>query len=229
MVHNEPGIDKGFTIIQGGYLVDIERTIIEALSQLVSRAAAFNLLQRARASMGLKGQVLTPAAWIELIEGPLQQELGKALPMNGLYGPLGTLVKQIKSQAEQIKDPTITIQEVIPFEYIRLDSPEARRDLVLELAKVEDVIGVVLDTSYGRESRMPGYEESSLSILKVAHRLLSLRGGYRVFYTVLREAQLVLRPLGGDWLAVLARNEANLGQLLYRLSRIEADQVEAKP
>jgi hypothetical protein len=148
--------------------------------------------------------------------------------MNGLYGPLKTLVKQIKRQATQIKDPTITIQEVIPFEHIKLDSPEARRDLVLELAKMENVIGVVLDTSYGRESRMPGYEEGSLSILKVAHRLLSLRGGYRVFYTVLREAQLVLRPLGSDWLAVLARSEANLGQLLYRLSRIEADQVEAK-
>ncbi len=46
-----------------------------------------------------------------------------------------------------------------------------------------------------------------------------------MFYTVFREAQLVLRPLDRGYLAVLTRNETNLGQLLYRMSKIEAVQV----
>lgn len=206
--------------------MDIEHAIIEALSGLVSRSAAENLLGRARALT--KNRELTPAGWIELIEGPLQRELGQILPMQGLYAPLRKIVKQLKTHAARSKDPTETLQELIPYEYIKLDSPQARFDLVLELAKMDDVLGVMLSTPYGWENRLPELGQEFLGILNMAHRLLSLRGGYRVFYTVLREAQLVLRPLGNSWLAILARNEANLGQLLYRLGRIEADYVEAQ-
>lgn len=49
-----------------------------------------------------------------------------------------------------------------------------------------------------------------------------------MFYTVFREAQLVLRPLDRGYLAVLTRNEAKLGHLLYRMSRIESIQVGAE-
>ena len=204
--------------------MDIERAIIEALSQLVSRTAAENLLRRAQGNRG----PLTPAAWTELIEGPLQRELEQILPMNGLFAPLQKIVKQLKTQAARSKDPTETLQELVPYEYIRLDSPQARFELVLELAKMDDVIGVMLSTPYGWETRLPELGQEFLGILNMVNRLLSLRGNYRVFYTVLREAQLVLRPLGNSWLAIMALNDANLGQLLYRLSRIEADYVETK-
>jgi hypothetical protein len=42
-----------------------------------------------------------------------------------------------------------------------------------------------------------------------------------MFYTVLESAQLLIRPMGIGWIAVLARGEANLGTLMYRLRNIE--------
>jgi predicted regulator of Ras-like GTPase activity (Roadblock/LC7/MglB family) len=69
------------------------------------------------------------------------------------------------------------------------------------------------------------HNDSLVSLLSTVHRLLDRKGSYRVFYTVFREAQLVLRPLDRGYLAVLTRNETNLGQLLYRISKIEAIQV----
>jgi hypothetical protein len=61
-------------------LSDTERRVIEALSRLVSLEVASNLLKRALG--GQSPGLLTPGSWVELIEGPLQQELRGVLPFS---------------------------------------------------------------------------------------------------------------------------------------------------
>jgi predicted regulator of Ras-like GTPase activity (Roadblock/LC7/MglB family) len=110
-------------------------------------------------------------------------------------------------------------------EYVELDKEECRQALVLDLARGEGVLAVVLESAHGRECRPGVHSDCLASLLSTVDRLLDRKGSYRVFYTVFRDAQLVLRPLEGGYLAVLTRNKTNLGQLLYRMSRIEATQV----
>jgi predicted regulator of Ras-like GTPase activity (Roadblock/LC7/MglB family) len=110
-------------------------------------------------------------------------------------------------------------------EYLELDKEECRQALVLDLARGEGVLAVVLVSVHGREYRPGAHNDSVVNLLATVDRLLDRKGSYRVFYTVFREAQLVLRPLDRGYLAVLTRNKTNLGQLLYRMSRIEATQV----
>jgi hypothetical protein len=203
---------------------DIQGQIIEALTQMVSRPAAENLLRRAlRASRG-RASELGPRAWAALIEGPLQRELTQVLPVGRLIPPLQNLVHELKSQPRTVEVPTPSAFPTLEIttEYFRLWDRAVRQDLVLELARAEGVTGVILHTPYGSETRLSEPGEGLVVLLASAHRLLALRGAYRVFYTVLGEAQAVLRPLGGSWLAVLARSEANLGHLLYRLGNMEA-------
>jgi hypothetical protein len=211
-------------------LNDTEQKITEALSQVVSPAAAASLLRRA-----LRGQspdLLGPRAWAELLEGPLQRELSGILPISGLLPDLQKLVRQLKAQTqslEGVQNPARpTLESTDRNEYINLQSEQDRQNLVLELARGEGVLAVVLESGYGQEYRLGSHNESLLGLLSIAHRLLDRKGSYRLFYTVFREAQLVLRPLGQGYLAVLTRNEANLGQLLYRMGKIEALQVGAE-
>ncbi|MCS7067701.1 MAG: hypothetical protein RMK51_03240 [Meiothermus sp.] len=206
---------------------DIERKIIEALSQVVSPMAAHNLLKRA-----LRGQspdLLGPRSWVELIEGSLQRELMGVLPVSGLTPGLQKLVRQLRAQTpptEGVRDPTRpTLETTDLTEYVALERKQDREALVLELARGEGVLAVVLDSAHGREARLGAYADGLVDLLNTVHRLLDRKGSYRVFYTVFSEAQLVLRPLDRGYLAVLTRNETNLGQLLYRMSKIEAIQV----
>ncbi len=209
---------------------DTERKIIEALSQMISPVAASNLLKRA-----LRGQspdLLGPRGWVELLEGPLQRELMSILPVNGLTPDLQQLARQLRAQTpslEVVRDPTRpTLETTDLTEYIDLAREQDRQALVLELARGEGVLAVVLDSVHGQEYRLGAHTDSLVSLLSTVHRLLDRKGSYRVFYTVFREAQLVLRPLDRGYLAVLTRNETNLGQMLYRMSKIEAIQVGAE-
>lgn len=209
---------------------DTERKIIEALSQVVSPVAASNLLKRA-----LRGQspdLLGPRSWVELVEGPLQRELMGVLPVSGLIPDLQKLVRQLSAQTpsiEVVRDPTRpTLETTDLSEYVDLEREPDRQALVLDLARWEGVLAVVLDSVHGRECRLGAHNDSLIGLLTIVHRLLDRKGSYRVFYTVFREAQLVLRPLDRGYLAVLTRNETNLGQLLYRMSKIEALQVGAE-
>lgn len=204
-----------------------ERKVIEVLAQVISPLAASGLLRRAL--RGQSPQALGPHGWAELIEGPLQRELMGILPMSGLLPELQQLVRQLRAQPQspqQAQAPTL--ETAYPTEYIDLQSEQDRHNLVLEIARREGVLAVVLESSYGQEYRLGNQNESLVGLLSTMHRLLDRKGRYRVSYTVFREAQLVLRPLGQGYLAVLTRNEANLGQLLYRMSRIETLQVGAE-
>jgi len=209
--------------------LDIQSRVVEALAQIVSRGAAVNLLQRALGQT--KTADLTPKAWAEFIEGPLQRELAQILPMGRLIPPLQALVQELKKQSPAVETPLpipVFPTLEITTEYVRLSNPLVRQELVLELAREEGVTGVVLQTPYGLESRLAGQPGNLVALLAMSHRLLALKSGYRLFYTVLGEAQVVLRPLDHSWLAVLARAEANLGQLLYRLGKIEATREDLK-
>ncbi|GIW25721.1 hypothetical protein [Meiothermus sp.] len=207
-----------------------EQKIVEALSQVVSPWAAHNLLRRAL--RGHSPDLLEPAGWAALIEGPLQQELKGVLPTVGLLPELQTLVKQLRAQKQrpaEVRPPTQpTLETTNLTEYVDLERAQDREKLVLDLARGEGVLAVVLDSVHGQECRLGVHNEGLVGLLSIVHRLLDRKGSYRVFYTVFREAQLVLRPLERGYLAVLTRNEANLGQLLYRMSKIEAIQVGAE-
>lgn len=203
--------------------METERRIVEALSQVISPVAAERLLQRA---VGKQSKPKNPKAWVEVIEGPLKQELTDVLPISGLIPSLQALVKELKSQISKVERPTRpampTLEMAPSTDYIDLEDEHTRRELVRELARWEGVLAVVLESVHGRESRLGAYTDSLYTILSVGHWLLERRGKYRVFYTVLQGAQLVIRPMEGGWIGVITRQETNLGQLLYRLGRIEA-------
>ncbi len=203
--------------------METERRIVEALSKVISATTAEKLLQRA-VSAHAKPQ--SPKAWAEIIEGPLKQELTAILPVTGLLPSLQTLAKELKAQVlkpDKPPRPALPTLEMTPStDYIDLEDEHTRRELVRELARWEGVLAVVLESVHGRESRLGAYTDSLFTILKMGHWLLERRGKYRVFYTVLQGAQLVIRPIEGGWIGVITRHETNLGQLLYRLGRIEA-------
>ncbi|GEM84036.1 hypothetical protein [Meiothermus hypogaeus] len=206
---------------------DTEQKIIEALSRVISPVAAHNLLKRA-----LRGQspdLLGPRSWAELLEGPLQRELTGVLPVSGLIPDLQKLVRQLKAQTasvEVVRNSTRpTLETTDLTEYVDLEREQDRQALVLDLARGEGVLAVVLDSVHGQECRLGVHNDSLVALLSTVHRLLDRKGSYKVFYTVFAEAQLVLRPLDRGYLAVLTRKDTNLGQLLYRMSKIEAIQV----
>lgn len=231
MVLDDPSFDKGLPIIRiesgasgtllGVISVETERRIVEALSQVISPVAAERLLQRA---VGKQAKPQNPKAWVDVIEGPLKQELTDVLPVSGLLPSLQALVKELKSQRpDKPTRPALPTLEMAPStDYVDLEDEHTRRELVRELARWEGVLAVILESVHGRESRLGAYTDSLFTILSVGHWLLERRGKYRVFYTVLQGAQLVIRPVEGGWIGVITRQETNLGQLLYRLGRIEA-------
>jgi hypothetical protein len=211
-------------------LNETEQKIIEVLSRVVSPVAASNLLKRALG--GQSPGLLGPRSWAELIEGPLQHQLMGVLPVSGLIPDLQKLVRQLMAQTpsvEVVHDPIRpTLEAADLTEYVDLEREPDRQALVLDLARGEGVLAVVLDSVHGRECRLGAHNDSLVGFLSTVHRLLDRKGSYRVFYTVFREAQLVLRPLDLGYLAVLTRKETNLGQLLYRMSKIEAIQMGAE-
>lgn len=203
--------------------MDIEQQVLQALSQYVSHGAAENLLKRAIKARGRPP--LSPGDWAQVIEGPLMRELGQILPVRGVLPPLRTLLAKLRSSPTPPPGPTPPPEEESPvsppLEQVFLPDPVARQGLVQSLARMEGVSGVILETPYGRETRVQGLGPEFVRMVGTAHRLLVTRGGYTLFYTVLESAHLLIRPLGTGWIAVLARSEANLGTLMYRLRSIE--------
>ncbi|WP_276957277.1 hypothetical protein [Allomeiothermus silvanus] len=205
--------------------MDIEQQVLEALNLYVSRGAALNLLKRAIKAGG--GAPLSPEDWVRLIEGPLMRELGQILPVRGVLPPFKAILAKLRSSPAP-RNPTPSFAEepetTPPLERVPLSNPTARQGLVQSLARLEGVAGVILETPYGREVRIQGLGPEFVRMVGTTHRLLVTRGSYSLFYTVLESAQLLIRPMEAGWIAVLARSEANLGTLMYRLRNIEGRQ-----
>jgi hypothetical protein len=209
--------------------VNTEQQIIEALTQLVSRSAAENLLWRALANSKKQPEQLSPQGWIELMEGPLTREISTILPISSLPPSL----KQVVNGLAKIKTPSATpapapaalpqnLMPPEPLEWVDLSSTEERKQLVIDLAKLDGVTGVFLESRYGHEGRLGANSDNLPTILATVNRLLGMQNHYRIFYAIIGPNQLLLRALEGGWLAVLIRTEGNLGHMLYRMNRIAA-------
>ncbi|PZA05893.1 hypothetical protein [Meiothermus sp. Pnk-1] len=211
--------------------MDIEQQVLEALSSYVSRGAALNLLQRAIKAGGRPP--LSPEDWARVIEGPLMRELTQVLPVRGVLPPFKAILAKLRSSPTPppapVPSPDEEPEAPPPLEQIPLSDPVARQGLVQNLARLEGVVGVILETPYGREVRAPGLGPEFARMVGTAHRLIVTRGSYSMFYTVLESAQLLIRPMRVGWIAVLARGEANLGALMYRLRYIEGLQEVEHP
>ncbi|MGQ9754233.1 MAG: hypothetical protein ACUVQD_06260 [Thermaceae bacterium] len=192
---------------------DMESTIQEALSHYVAEAAAKHLLHEA-----LKGKTpRTPAEWAALVEGPLWNLLRSRLPFRSMPPELRALVATLKAGALEAGEEET--QEGFLTEVIDLEGPEARGELIGRLAKLPGVLGVWVRGKTGAESRA----EVPIPSLEAAHQLLT---GYHSFYVDLEGALLLLRNLGQGYVALLARKEANLGQLLQVLRRLSPKEEE---
>jgi len=216
--------------------VDVEAKIIEALMAYVSRGAAEGLLRRVLHKARKNPRMMGPGEWIELIEGPLLAELRQVLPIAGQVPPLKALVKALRqAQAVPISTPAVpaslpsapTLE--LPPDWLDLSEAEARVSLLQELARFEGVIGVAVQTPWGSEIRLPEDSGELPMLVGTAHRLLSLRQPYAMFYTVMGNAQLMVRGMGQSWVAVLADHDANPGHLLYRLRQLQTVSQEARP
>jgi len=215
--------------------VDVEAKIVQALMGYVSRGAAEGLLRRVLHKAHKNPLMMGPQEWVELIEGPLLAELRQALPINGQIPPLKKLLKELRqlrvsasspaAQAEAPLEPTLEL----PLDWLDLSDGEVRLGLLQELARIEGVLGVAIQTPWGQEIRLPEDSGELPVLVNTAHRLLSLRQPYAMFYTVLGNAQLMVRGMGQSWVAVLANHDANPGQLLYRLRQLQTAPQEARP
>lgn len=191
--------------------MDIRSQVVQALTQFLSKVAAERMLNRL-----LEGKNPSPSEWADLIEGPLMRDLGQVLPVKGPFGPFLGILQKLRAQVQ----PEAESEAV--SEWVVLSSPSQRHALALQLARLSDVQGVIVYHPEGQEVRFPGLSPQTKSIFEMSHRLLMMRKPYSLFYTVFNGAQLVFRPINSGWIAVMARSEANLGHLLYRLRRIEA-------
>lgn len=217
--------------------MDVEAKIIEALMGYISRGAAESLLRRVLHRVRKNPLAMGPQEWIELIEGPLLAELQQVLPISGQIPPLKGLVKGLRQIRAATPSPPPPVQAEAPLEptlelsldWLDLSDAEVRLGLLQELARVEGVLGVAIQTPWGEEIRLPEDSGNLPLLVNTAHRLLSLRQPYAMFYTVLGNAQLVVRGMGQSWVAVLADHDANPGHLLYRLRQLQMAPQEARP
>jgi hypothetical protein len=215
--------------------VDVEAKIIEALMGYVSRGAAESLLRRVLHRARKNPLAMGPQEWIELIEGPLLAELRQVLPINGQIPPLKGLVKGLRQVRESVSSPVVRAEAPLeptlelPLDWLDLSEAEVRLKLLQELARVEGVLGVAIQTPWGQEIRLPDDSGDLPLLVSTAHRLLSLRRPYTMFYTVMGNAQLMVRGMGQSWVAVLADHDANPGHLLYRLRQLQTAPQEARP
>lgn len=208
----------------------------------VSRGAAEGLLRRVLHKARKNPKAMGPGEWIELIEGPLLAELRQVLPISGQVPPLRSLVKALRQVQAPLPsapvapvapatptsppaDPTLEL----PPDWLDLSEAEVRLGLLQELARFEGVIGVAVQTPWGSEIRLPEDSGELPMLVGTAHRLLSLRQPYAMFYTVMGNAQLMVRGMGQSWVAVLADHDANPGHLLYRLRQLQTVPQEARP
>lgn len=193
----------------------MESAIEEALSRYMAEAAARNLLRRALASYGTKGfQPQDPGEWARFVEGPLWELLRTHLPFRSMPPELKALAARLRAEAiPPRREEVEASQEEHLEEPVDLEDPKARAELATRLARLPGAVGVWVQGQTGAEVRA----EKPLAFPAVAHRLLS---GYASFYVDLEEGLFLLRSLGQGHVALLARKEANLGQLLQVLRRL---------
>ncbi len=201
--------------------MEIEQTLINAMSQVIPRAAARKIFDQSFASVSLES--LSPDEWVTMIKGPLHDALSQAIPIRGVFRPFENLINEIKTNMTAEFEPLTTLESNVKIEYINLQSASDVERLVQDLAKMDDILGVIVEGPAGKESRLPGFGELSADIMKVANHLLKKKGAYRIFYSIWDVAQVVIRPLGSGWVAVVGKKQANLGHILYRLNHLEAD------
>ena len=205
----------------------IERLIIEALTDYVSPVAAQNLFDRALRRAAVNPETLDAAGWLRFITGPLLDELQTILPIREPTGSLRRLIRNLEESAQkqpQVQPPPTrrgppTINA--PRLQIDLADPAARERMASALAREEGVSGVLLQGPDYQEARLPGVEDLA-PILAVANNLLQKQKPYKIFYSVFGDGHVLIRPLGSALVAVVAKRHANLGRLMHVLNSYEA-------
>ncbi|XOB98836.1 hypothetical protein ACMC9I_01725 [Deinococcota bacterium DY0809b] len=209
----------------------IERLVVEALTEYASPVAAQNIMNRALRRAGVNPDAMGPEAWLRFVRGPLLTELQQVFPIQEPTGALRRVLRGLEEAAAARTRPAAPAPKpaapgdrntlILPRREIDLDRAEAREGLVNELAREEGVSGVLLQGPSFREARLPGVEDLA-PILGVVHNLLQKQKPYKLFYSVFQEGQVLVRPLGPALVALVAKREANLGRLLHVLNSYEA-------
>jgi len=207
----------------------IERLIIEALTDYVSPTAAQNILDRAIRRSAINPGSLDAAGWLNFINGPLLNELQNVLPVREPTGALRRLIHNLEESAQQERmrtQPSPPVRRGPPTIYsprieVDLDDPEAVEQLASNLAREEGISGVLLRGPNFQEARLPGVEDLA-PILAVVNNLLQKQKPYKMFYSVFEEGHVLIRPLGPALVAVVAKRHTNLGRLIHVLNSYEA-------
>ncbi len=207
----------------------IERLVVEALSEYVSPIAAQNIVTRALRKAGVDPDSLSPEGWVDFIRDPLLSELRQVIPIREPTGGLSRLLRSLEEtpaaqqprRSEPAPAPPPRDTLVLPKREVDINAKNVREELVNELAREEGVRGVLLQGPDFQESRLPGMEDLA-PILGVVNKLLQKEKPYKLFYSVFEEGQLLLRPLGPALVALVAKREANLGRLMHVLNSYEA-------
>jgi len=202
---------------------EAEELIVDALSRYgIPPAASRNLIRRAKKKSGLGDR---PVDWVRLMEGPLIQEIQEIIPIFQGKGEYEAALSRLREWAR--KQRTAPTREEPPaperVQKVNLESAEARQRLLSELAREEGAMGVALIRKGQVEMRFPGASQALPLMIYAAHRLISKRRPYRVAYLVVRDAQVLLRPLGDYVVAVAMRKGANLGRVLARLYELQPE------
>ncbi len=205
----------------------IERLIIEALTDYVSPTAAQNLFDRSLRRSAVNPETLDAAGWLRFVTGPLLEELQTILPVREPTGSLRRLIRGLEDSVQKRPPaqptpvrrgpPTINAPRLL----VDLADPSSRERLASGLAREEGVSGVLLQGPDYQEARLPGVEDLA-PILAVANNLLQKQKPYKIFYSVFGEGHVLIRPLGPALVAVVAKRHANLGRLMHVLNSYEA-------
>ncbi|GAA6755475.1 hypothetical protein Thermus77420_09510 [Thermus thalpophilus] len=198
----------------GKPLMPMEESLLQILSRYISSMAAENLLRRALSPKA----PATPGEWARFIEGSLWPELGRLLPFREMPPELKALVRELKQlslQEAEGESEEPEEEEALLEEAVDLEDPAAREHLARRLARLEGVLGVVVAGGSGKEERFAG-EPIPLELI----HLLLARQGYGVFYALLQENVVALKPVGAGYVGLLARKETNIGRLLHALRRL---------
>jgi len=207
----------------------IERLVLEALTEYVSPAAARNIYERALRRAAFNPETADSAGWLSFVSGPVVDELRVVLPIKEPTGSLRRLIRELE-ESSQNQQPASTPKPAAkkeaatispPRQQVDLDDPAAREKLTSSLAREEGVSGVLLQGPGYQEARLPGVEGLA-PILAVVHSLLKKQKPYRIYYSVFGEGQILIRPLGPALVAVIAKQHANLGRLMHLLNSYEA-------
>lgn len=185
---------------------------MQILSRYVSPKAAESLVRRAAGTEPPK----TPEAWARVIEESLWPELARLLPFREMPPELRALVRGLKRLTPPEPEAG-GMEEEGPWETVDLEDPAARQALAVRLARLEGVFGVVVAAGGGREELFAAEPVP----LDPVHLLLE-RQGYGMFYAVLEGSVVALKPLAQGYIALVARKESNIGQLLQALRRLVA-------